>query len=434
MPKMTPLEGFKNVARWAIRNRTPGAFVGGRGGGWAPNLAGDIVDYAERNLGKAPNRVAKSLTAINEPGVSRTELLEDMLRVEQDSAHRLFDLPRRDSRGPLSPRERLEAKRGGWYDPTKHGPDLGPGDLPDFEDLLTGASAPIPAAKAPSPAQQTVSMVSSEDMIKGLSRKQNAPKSWEGDGLDASMGITPADRAVHEAHMRRIEGVMAQEASGSPPNLTNLANKGREVRANAREVLNSTSTITPSGTPVKAPSPAQQTVSAGTSSSPTTQQGTGIYSQALRAHGPDYISPAGASAPPPINMPKPFQPSNPWEPSWGAALGVGALGMLAGGAGSYATGGGFGQGALTGGLIGGTMALAGGRVGGAAKWIGATKTAKDYLPEWGMKSLTGAAKHAGTAEGRAVLFGSGALLGGTLMGGRRQRRSRGFNAHRGNRI
>jgi hypothetical protein len=38
-----------------------------------------------------------------------------------------------------------------------------------------------------------------------------------------------------------------------------------------------------------------------------------------------------------------------------------------------------------------------------------------------------------TAEGRAFLYGSGAFLGGTFIGGYRNKR-RGFNKNRGNRI
>jgi hypothetical protein len=125
-------------------------------------------------------------------------------------------------------------------------------------------------------------------------------------------------------------------------------------------------------------------------------------------------------------------------------LGFMAAAALAGGAASYATGGGFFQGAAAGALTG--MAASHGSKSMGQNFVasnGGFKLADqlaphvaEHLGDSAAKSFTSGAMQVGAFSAskgsRRYAFGAGALLGGTLFGGRSH--ARGFNKDRGNRF
>lgn len=123
---------------------------------------------------------------------------------------------------------------------------------------------------------------------------------------------------------------------------------------------------------------------------------------------------------------------------WGAGIGAG-IGYMRTEEGAGVTGTlyGMGMGAIGGAaLAGGATAFGGKLLKGLSEGISANKPFKGSWEPWN-ETLSGAAlsgaNFMNTAGGRAALIGGGSLLGGTFMGGYRNKR-RGFNSNRGSRI
>ena len=133
----------------------------------------------------------------------------------------------------------------------------------------------------------------------------------------------------------------------------------------------------------------------------------------------------------------------------GRTAGAALAGGMAGGVANSMTGGSFWGGAAAGAMSGGAL-MGVGRLAGSGRMTRhilrpMTAALKKYGTQYGSeatgrgmaRSFAGGARQVGhmltnTANRRAV-FGSGAMLGGAMFGGGRNRR-RGFNAQRGSRI
>jgi len=117
---------------------------------------------------------------------------------------------------------------------------------------------------------------------------------------------------------------------------------------------------------------------------------------------------------------------------YGGLMGV-VGGAMTGGIASYATGGEFHRGAFAGAIGGGAMGFGMGRQvvsrAGRALGRGANTMGKASFST----GMTKVGNLMESKESRRLMFGSGALLGGIMFGGRRNH-SRGFNQNRGNRF